>query len=82
MKKFVLMLSILGLTQGCHVNNEVTESKLSNELPPTIQFGSTCRINYCNDCRIQSCSIGGQDLIGASCSCNTRHGIQIGIVGN
>lgn len=81
MKKFMFLLLIMGIVQGCQTNNSLSERKSSSDIPPTIEFGSTCRINYCSECRIQSCPIGGQDLVGASCSCNTRNGIQNGFVG-
>ena len=75
MKRIILLLFFIGFIQGCQINNDYTEKGLSNGAPPTIQFGTSCRLNYCSDCRVNSCPIGRQELVGAICSCGIHNGV-------
>lgn len=75
MKRIILLLFFIVFIQGCQINNDYTEESLSNDAPPTIQFGTSCRLNYCSDCRVNSCPIGSQELLGATCSCGIHSGV-------
>ncbi len=75
MKRIILLLFFIGFIQGCQINNDYTEKGLSNGAAPTIQFGTSCRLNYCSDCRVNSCPIGRQELVGATCSCGIHNGV-------
>jgi hypothetical protein len=75
MKRVILLLLFIGFIQGCQTNKDYTQKGLSKGAPPTIQFGTTCRLNYCSDCRVNSCPIGRQELLGAPCSCGIQNGV-------
>jgi hypothetical protein len=75
MKRFILLLFFIGLIQGCHTNKAYMKEGLSNDVPQTIQLGTRCMLNYCSDCMVNSCPIGRQELVGATCSCGIRNGV-------
>jgi len=81
LKHIILFLLFLVFIQGCQANHDLTDKYRKDGAPPRVEFGATCNLNYSSESRVRTCPIGGQDLLGATCSCNTENGIQYGVVG-
>lgn len=75
MKRLLSLAVVAFLMQGCH-----SQSVRTNEEIAPVEFGNTCRLSSCIDCTVTSCPLSNQDMVGASCSCPTAHGIQYGTV--
>ena len=80
LKQIILLLFFLVFIQGCQANYGLTDKHSSDGAPPRVEFGATCNLNYSSESRVRTCLIGGQDLLGATCSCNTQNGLQYGVV--
>jgi hypothetical protein len=81
MKRIMLLLFFFVCIQGCQSNYGLTDKHRADGAPPRVEFGATCNLNYNSESRVSTCPIGGQDLLGMTCSCNTENGIQYGVVG-
>lgn len=79
MTKIMSLLIIGVMLPGCAHHVSVTKSPVTT---PEFTLGTQCYIGHCEECRgVAQCPLSTQDIVGASCSCNTPGGIKYGVVG-